>query len=565
MASWNLADILEAIAESDPTRPAQVTRHASGERRFSWGELHARANGVAQALIARGAQRQDKFAQYLWNGPEYMEAAVAAFLAGLVPVNTNYRYVERELLYLWDNADVVAVVFHGSFTPRIEAVKDQLPRIHTWLWVDDGSGPCPPWALGYEEVAAAGSRRLDLPWPRSGDDLYLLYTGGTTGMPKGVMWRQDDIWQLINRGRLQPFDLAGGLAGLRDQLPTHLERRVSLPACPLMHGTGFLTALGCLLNGGCVVTIEARTFDPAAVLQVIADEKVQGMAIVGDAFAKPLLRALDEQPGRWDITSLIGVVSSGVMWSEEVKRALLRHHPGMILTDSLGSSESVGMGRSDSTGGTTEGTALFQPGVDTIVIDEDGRRLAAGSGVIGRIAVGGFIPVGYYKDAEKSARTFLTIDGQRYAVAGDYATVEPDGRLRLYGRGSVCINTGGEKVFPEEVEEVLKRHAAVRDALCVGVPDERFGQAITGVVELQEAAADESGLERELIRWVKQELAAYKAPKRVLFRPSLGRAPNGKADYNGVRVWATRAVQAAGPAEPAAGAGSAGGGPAQLR
>ena len=544
MSDWHHADILEAIAEHQPDAPAQTFIDPLGDgpaRRFTQAEMHRRANGVAATLIQRGANHQDKVAQYLYNAPEYMESVLACFKASLVPVNTNYRYVEGELLYLWDNADVVAVVFHGSFAARIEALRAKVPAIHTWLWVDDGSGPCPDWAIPYEEAAASApdsgdSLAFEAPWPRSGDDLWLLYTGGTTGMPKGVMWRLDDLWHISNDGRLDPFDLSGGVEGLKSQFDELLMRRVSLPSCPLMHGTGFLTALGGMLNGGCVVTLANRRFDAVATLEAITGEGINAMAIVGDAFARPMVRALEESPGRFDLSSLEVVVSSGAMWSAEVKRAFLRYcGEETILTDSLGSSESIGMGRSDSTAGEASETASFVLGDNACVLDDDGNRVEPGSGALGRIAVTGHIPLGYYKDTEKTAATFVEVDGVRYSMAGDYATVEADGSLKLYGRGSVCINSGGEKIFPEEVEEVLKTHPSVRDAVCVGVPHERFGQAVTAVVELDDPGRFS---EPDVIGWVKRELASYKAPKRVLVRDSVGRAANGKADYNGLRDWA---------------------------
>ena len=542
MSDWHHADILEAIARHLPEAPAQAFVDPLGgepARRYSQAEMHRRANGVAATLIARGAKRQDKVAQYLYNVPEYLESVLACFKASLVPVNTNYRYVEGELLYLWDNADVVAVVFHGCFASRIEGLRAKMPTIHTWLWVDDGSGPCPAWAIPYEQAAAAApddSLAFEAPWPRSGDDLWLLYTGGTTGMPKGVMWRLDDLWLLGNDNRPEPFDISGGVEGLVPQFDELLMRRVSLPACPLMHGTGFLTALGGMLNGGTVITLANRRFDAVATLEAITREKINGMAIVGDAFARPMVRALEAEPDRFDLSSLEAVVSSGAMWSAEVKRAFLEFCPAeTILTDSLGSSESIGMGRSDSTAGEASETASFVLGDNACVLDDDGRRVEPGSGVLGRIAVTGHIPLGYYKDPEKTAATFVEVDGVRYSMAGDYATVEADGSLKLYGRGSVCINSGGEKIFPEEVEEVLKTHPSVRDAVCVGVPDERFGQAVTAVVELD---GPEHFSEPDVIGWVKRELASYKAPKRVLVRDSVGRAANGKADYNGLREWA---------------------------
>ena len=558
MAGWNLADLLEAVAETDPGAVAQTFVSGTGESyealHTSHGELHQRANGIAQALLERGVKRQDKVAQYMFNRPEYFESVLACYKASLVAINTNYRYVEGELLYLWDNADVVAVVFEGTFTERIEGIRDQLPKIHTWLFVDDGSRSCPDWAIPYEPAAQAGRAEIHFEprWVRDGDDLWFLYTGGTTGMPKGVMWRQDDLWRLANQARENPYDLSLGLEGLKPQLlqETGMLRLTLLPACPLMHGTGFLTAQGALLNGGRVVSMARRKFDPARSLEVIAREGVHGVAIVGDAFARPLLRALDSARGRgevFDISSLVAITSSGAMWSREVKEGLLRHNPKMILRDALGSSESIGMGKSESVGEDASETASFEAGEHTCVLTEDGRKVEPGTGERGRIAVGGPIPLGYYKDPGKTAATFKVVDGERYSLAGDWATVESDGRIRLLGRAGRCASTPVVKrSFPEEVEEVLKRHAAVRDAVCVGIPDERFGQAVTGVVELYEAKTGAGSatktVESELIGFVRESLAAYKAPKRVLFRESVGRAANGKADYNGLREWAQQVV-----------------------
>jgi 3-oxocholest-4-en-26-oate---CoA ligase len=524
MSQWNYAEVWETVAAKLPDAPALV----NGDRRITWSELDRRANGVASWLLGLGVERQDKVAHYLHNSNEYMESMFGIFKAGLAPVNTNYRYADEELLYLWDNADAVAVVFHGTFADRIESLRSRLGGIKGWLWVDDGSGPCPPWATPYEDAAAAGTDRVVRgTWGRSGDDLYLLYTGGTTGMPKGVMWRQDDLFGTLNGtslGLRYPED--GGVDSVRELLTA--PGPVSLPSCPQMHGTGCFTSFSTLMIGGCVVTLTNRNFDPVEMLDTIEREGVNVVAIVGDAFGKPLLRALDAKPGGWDLKSLLGVVSSGVMWSEETKQGLLRHHPNMLLIDAFSSSEALGMGTSVSSAGGTQSTARFSLGENAIVITDDGRRVEPGSGEVGRMAVGGRQPIGYYKDEAKTASTFLTFEGKRYSVPGDYATIEADGTITLLGRGSVCINTGGEKVFPEEVEEVLKLHDSVRDAVVVGVPDDKWGEAITAMVEPHPGSTVD---EADVIAHVKGKLAAYKAPKRVLTVDTIGRAPNGKVDY----------------------------------
>ena len=308
-----------------------------------------------------------------------------------------------------------------------------------------------------------------------------------------------------------------------------------LPACPLMHGTGWYTANLYLTAAGSVVLLESRHFDVEELLDTIEREKVGAMTIVGDAFAKPIVRALDAEPDRWDISSLVLITSSGVMWSEGAKQGLLRHNPGMLLIDSFSSSEAIGMGSSVSSAGAEEKTAHFSLGSGVKVFNDAGVEVAPGSGEQGRVAIPGHVPLGYYKDPEKSASTFIERDGKRYSIPGDYATVESDGTITLLGRGSVCINTGGEKVFPEEVEEALKLHPSVRDAVVVGVPDEKFGEAITGVVEVEPGT---SPAVEELIEHVKGSLAPYKAPKSVLFIDTIGRAPNAKVDYKRLKQYA---------------------------
>jgi acyl-CoA synthetase (AMP-forming)/AMP-acid ligase II len=526
MSNWNFADVWEVVADELPDAPCLI--HGTETR--TWAEADHRADGVAQHLLDAGLERQQAVAQYLYNCPEYMESTYAAFKGAFAPVNTNYRYTADELLYLWDNADAGAIVFHGTFAPTIEPIIDRLPKVKSWLWVDDGSGVCPDWATPYEQAAASGAGRVSPEWGRSGDDLNLLYTGGTTGMPKGVMWRQDDLAVNLTAALGTPLTDDGTVDDLRGNFAGPGAR--FLPACPQMHGTGNFPCLSTLAGGGSIVTMDNRTFDPVDLLDTIEREGVNTMAMVGDAFGKPILRALDENPGRWDLTSLVGIVSSGVMWSKETKEGLLRHHPNMMLMDAFSSSEALGMGSSISGAGATADTAKFELSPETIVIDDLDRPIAPGTGEVGRLAVGGRQPIGYYKDEAKTASTFFVIDGMRYSCPGDFATVDADGRITLLGRGSVCINTGGEKVFPEEVEEAMKTHPDVLDAVAVGVPDERFGEAVTGVVEARPGATIDADA---VIAHVKQKLAAYKAPKRIVVVDTIGRAANGKVDYKRLR------------------------------
>jgi 3-oxocholest-4-en-26-oate---CoA ligase len=401
--------------------------------------------------------------------------------------------------------------------------------------------------MPYEDAAGArgdAQGRVSGPWRRSGDDLYFLYTGGTTGMPKGVMWRQDDLFALMNSASPLPMPEDGGMEGIRQAIQTlSSSPLVLLPACPLMHGTGAFTAYTCLTLGGCVVTLPARNFDAAELLGAIGRERVNILTIVGDSFAKPILAVLGADPGRYDLSSLLAIVSSGVMWSEDSKRALHAYNPNMLLIDAFSSSEALGMGTSVSSAGAETHTASFKIGPQAKLIDDDGNEIPPGSAKSGRLALGGRIPLGYYKDAEKTAKTFVTLAGERYSVPGDYATVGGDGTLHLLGRGSVVINTGGEKVYPEEVEEALKTHPAVEDASCIGVPDDRFGEAICAIVQLKSGERVEA---KALIDHVKQRLASYKAPRHVVFVDSVGRTPAGKLDYGYLKELAGKALSLGG-------------------
>lgn len=523
MAGWNFADIWEAVAGKEPDAPCQI----QADRTVSWRDFDARANALAADMLEAGLGHQSKVAVYLYNGPEFLEVYFGALKAGLAPINTNYRYGPEEIRYIFDNADAEAVIFHAEFASLLDKVRGQLPKVRRWYVVSDGS-PEPEWAVPYEGVVGGGADRVVAPWGRSGDDLILLYTGGTTGMPKGVMWRQDDLFMVLG---------GGGNAVLGTPPASDLDDLVSritgpgmraLPACPLMHGTGQFTAYITMFTAGSIVTLTRRPFDGAELWETVGEKKVNSVIIVGDAFAKPLLAELDKNRDRYDLSTLILIVSSGVMWSHDVKEGLLKHHPSMILVDSFGSSEAVGLGMSTSSAAASSETAQFALGEKVKVFTEDGRAVEPGSDEVGMVAIGGYLPTGYYKDEEKTKKTFLTIDGVRYSIPGDYATVNADGTLHLLGRGSVCINTGGEKVFPEEVEEVLKTHESVQDAVCVGVPDERFGEAICAVIEPVEGSEIES---KAIIDHVRDHLARYKAPRHVITVSSIGRSPAGKVDY----------------------------------
>ena len=528
MTSWNFADVYERIAAAIPDAPCQV----QGSRVVTWGAWDRRANALAADLLAAGIGEQGKVAAYLTNCPEYLEVYLGAFKGGLVPVNTNFRYGPEEIRYLFDNSDAEAVVFHATYAGLLEEVRDRLPKVRRWYVVSDGA-PEPAWATPYEVLVSGGADRVEAPWGRSPDHQLFLYTGGTTGMPKGVMWRQDDLFNVLGGGG-NPILGTPPAAG-----PSELAARITspgavmLPACPLMHGTGQFSAFINLNGGGSIISLEDRKFDAVTLWQTVQDHRVNAVVIVGDAFARPMLNALDANPGRWDLSSLLVISSSGVMWSHEVKAGLLKHIPQVFLFDSLGSSEAVGLAASVSAAGSAADTASFQLGESVKVLTDDGRLLEPGSEEIGMIGIPGYIPVGYYKDPEKTAKTFRTVEGVRYSIPGDYATVDAEGKIHLLGRGSVVINTGGEKVFPEEVEEVLKQHPSIVDAVAVGVPEERFGEIICALVEPEAGASVD---EDDVISFVRSRLARYKAPRRVLTVDSIGRSPAGKVDYKRLRA-----------------------------
>lgn len=534
LSGWNFAQVWEAVARVRGDAPAQLH---DGQAR-SWREFDQRAGRLAGAIRSGGIKRQAKAALYLRNGPDFMEAVFAIFKASAVPVNTNYRYGAEEIRHIWTDGDVEAVVFHGEFTPLVEELRLALPQIKLWIHVDDGSGPCPDWAVDYAGACERGAPLADR--EVSGDDLVLIYTGGTTGMPKGVMWRQNDLYLASNTSG-DPSDADLG----------HVARRISearsfpvgLSAAPLMHGTGFVFAATVLSRGGCLVTQTERSFDAARLLDLIEAQRVSDMCIVGDAFARPLVEHLDAEPDRWDVTSLRAVSSSGMVWSANVKARLLVHAPDAMLIDFLNSSEASGMGRSISSSRNSgaKGTSRFKLGRNAFVVDEDGHAMEPGDERIGRLAVRGHIPLGYYKDPKKTAETFPTVNGVRCSIPGDFARLLPDGSIELLGRSSTTINTGGEKVFAEEVEAAIKTCPGVRDALVVGLPHERFGQTIAAAVESRDGALTPD----KVADHVRSLLAGYKVPRHVMIVDDVGRTVTGKADYPAVKRRVTEWLRSA--------------------
>ena len=531
----NMGDMLDTIAARiDPAATAII----HGERTLTWPHLAVASNRLARAVRDGGAQPGDKLAIYLRNGPEYLIALCAALKARLVPVNVNYRYASAELAYLFDNADARVIVYGAEFRPRIAEVR---PRLDAGIqWIEAGDAPVAEATASFGDLTGGGDGS-PLGIARSPDDLFFIYTGGTTGSPKGVMWPQGDLHSLMVGGLRGSYAVPDTLEELATLAGQATQRMRALVAPPLMHGTGLIVALNALLLGGSVVTLESAGFDPGEMLRAIDRHRPDTLVIVSDSFARPLLRELIDHPGDYDLGSVTTITSSGVMWSLEVKRGLLDFMPGAQLNDVLSSSEALGLGASVMTAGGEVATARFAIGPRCRVLGEDGRFIASGTAGRGMLALGPPNPLGYYKDPEKSAATLREIDGERYCIPGDWVDVAADGTLTFLGRGNACINTGGEKVFAEEVEEVLKRHAGVADALVVGVPDERWGNAIVAVVTPQ---ADVPLDEERLRGHVRAHLAGYKVPKAIVAATTPLRAANGKADYAAARTLATQSWSA---------------------
>jgi fatty-acyl-CoA synthase len=530
VAGWNFAACWDGIAEAIPDRDAIVC----GERRITWGQFAERAGRLAWHLQqAAGLRPGDKVAIDLTNRNEYLETFYAALKLGCVPCNVNFRYQVDEVHYVLDNADAKACVHGPEFTAVVREAARRIPEPSRPVLLEAGDA--------YE--AALATAPCDTEWntrPPDGDDLVFLYTGGTTGMPKGVMWRNDDLyvglWTSAHPDRPTPPDpVAAARAGKR--------AATVLPAAPLMHGTGLFSTLSVLAGSGTVVLVDRTGLDPELLWDTVERERVQLLTIVGDVFARPLLGALHEHPGRWDLTALRTINSSGVLFSPQVKQALLAEIPSVTIADMLGASEAFGPRHVSDASVERVESATFRVNDRVRVLDPDtGRDVEPGSAVQGLVAMRGNIPIGYYKDPGKSANTFREYHGVRYSIPGDFATVDADGTVHLLGRGSACINTGGEKVYPEEVEGQLRKHPDVFDCVVVGVPDERFGQKVVALVQVTEGHILD---EAELAAFCRRNLADYKTPRRILSVDSLDRSAAGKADYRRLRERAVESLDAA--------------------
>jgi acyl-CoA synthetase (AMP-forming)/AMP-acid ligase II len=529
--SYNLADLFESVADAVPDREALI----AGPVRLTYRQLDERSTRLANHLRSRGVTAGQHIGLYLYNGHEYMEAVLAAFKLRAVPININYRYVAGELRYLCHNADLVALLHQPELAARVDAIAGELPSLKLRLAV----------GADYEAAIAAASPVRDFP-RRSSDDLYIIYTGGTTGMPRGVMWRHEDVFfaglqggnpggaPLESPAEIPPLAISG------DKSLTYL------PAAPFIHGAAQWAAFIGLNNGGKVVISPGPGFDAAHVCRLIAEEQVNTLTLVGDAMARPLGEALAARP-ELDTSSLIVIASAGAIFSRAVQEQLAARLPDVMLLNNFGASET---GHQGNAGGEMGARPRFYFDDTTAVLDENYQPLAAGSGIMGKVARRGHIPLGYYNDPEKTAATFFVRDGQRWVMPGDLAMVEEDGSITVLGRGAVCINSGGEKIFPEEVEEALKAHPEVLDAVVVGVPDERWGERVAALVQPREGKQPSLA---EIDAHLRPLIAGYKVPRELHLIAQMVRHPSGKPDYRWAKTEAmSRHAAGAGGARPMA-------------
>jgi 3-oxocholest-4-en-26-oate---CoA ligase len=532
-STYNMADVWEMAADAVPTREALLV----GDRRLTYAELEERANRLANHLRSAGVGPGDHVALYLENCPEYLEAMLAAFKLRAVPVNVNYRYVAAELRYLLADSGAVAVITQPSLADRVADLAGVAglaagpagePPLSVRFTLVTGDAPG-----GYEAALAAASPERPVSPGRGDDDHYVIYTGGTTGMPKGVVWRHEDAFFACIGGG-DPMRLLGPVTS-PEQLPERMNETplCYLPLAPMIHAAAQWTSLGRLFAGDRVVLM-AGPLDPAAVWKTVADEGVNLMTVVGDAVARPLLDEWDRS-GPYDVPSLYSFSNGGAPMSPAIRARVFATLPNVLVTDGFGSSEAgtQGASRVSAADGAAAGPGAAMvrfdaPAKPTLVIGPSGDEVVPGSGEVGMVMAGGHLPLGYHNDPERTAQAFVERDGQRWLITGDMASVAPDGSIELRGRGSQAINTGGEKVFPEEVEAALKGHPDVYDCLVVGVPDERWGSAVCAVVEPVPGA--EPTLE-SLVAHCRQSLAGYKAPKRLVLVDHVVRSPTGKADY----------------------------------
>ncbi|MBX9979138.1 MAG: acyl-CoA synthetase [Mycobacterium gordonae] len=519
----NIADLAEHAIDAVPDRVALIC----GDEQLTYAQLEEKANRFAHYLMDQGVREGDKVGLYCRNRIEIVIAMLGIIKAGAILVNVNFRYVEGELRYLFDNSDMVALVHERQYSDRVAKVLPDTPNVKTVLVVEDGSDLDYTRYGGVEFYSAIADSSPERDFgERSADAIYLLYTGGTTGFPKGVMWRHEDIYRVLLGGTdfatgefvKDEYDLAKAAAANPPM--------VRYPIPPMIHGATQSATWMSIFSGQ--TTVLSPEFNAEQVWQTIHKHKVNLLFFTGDAMARPLLDAL-QKDNDYDLSSLFLLASTAALFSPSIKEKFLELLPNRVITDSIGSSE-TGFGGTSIVAKDAPHSGGPRVTIDhrTVVLDEEGNEVKPGSGVRGFIAKKGNIPVGYYKDEKKTAETFKTINGVRYAIPGDYAMVEEDGTVTMLGRGSVSINSGGEKIYPEEVEAALKGHPDVFDALVVGVPDPRYGQHVAAVVQAREGARPSLA---ELDRFVRSEIAGYKVPRSLWFVDEVKRSPAGKPDY----------------------------------
>ena len=533
--NFQIADLFEIVADTVPDKIAAV----DGRHELTYRQLDERANRLASWLVAQGVKPGEHIGLYLFNGVEYLEAMLAAAKIRAVTININYRYVDEELRYLLDDANVTTLLFQQELAPIVRRVVPGMPSVRKLVHVTDDSGE----QVGdlesteYEAALAASSPERDFP-ERSGDDVFIVYTGGTTGMPKGVVWRQHDLFFAGLQGGRPGGDPISTPEEIADVVRAEEFGMAIHPAPPFIHGSSQFAALIALFGGGKVVIANGRSFDAANTARLIDQHGVNVVVLVGDAMCRPFIDAVRADRDAFSLETMFVITSQGAILSRSVQAELNELFPETMILNNYGSSESGHQGRAlpDMSEGAPDSRIQFFMDENTRVLDEDLNEIEPGSEKVGKLARTGHIPLGYYNDEEKTRSTFIEASGRRWVVPGDYASIDENGFVTLLGRGSVCINTGGEKVYPEEVEEALKSHDAIQDVLVVGVPHERWGEQVEAVLAFRPGA---SATEEELDAHLRPLIAGYKVPRRWHIRESIFRQPSGKPDYQ----WAKKAAR----------------------
>lgn len=546
---FNVADLIERIALNVPDNDAVIC----GERHASYKHFDDKSRRFAHYLLSAGLGKGDHIGIYAYNSIEWIEAMLACYKIGAIPINVNYRYVENELIYIFDNADLKAVIFDHEFSDKITAIRDQLPLLQHFIYFPDQELPDAASTVSQSiNFNDACNTETNLPFPdRSADDHYMLYTGGTTGMPKGVVWTQGDAVMIFGGGidmyTQLPLATPEEMAD-RCLKPDAFSMR-SLNMAPLMHGAAQWGVLRTLFEGGTVVLLSKKSFDPHEVWQQLEKHNVNVIMVTGDAMAKPLMDALEENENNdkpYNTSSLVALASTSAVFSPSLKDKYVDKLPNAVITDNIGSSESGFTGTTVHEKGKAEtnaGGPRVTPAKNVVVLDENFSPIPAGDERIGQLGKCGYVPIAYYKDEEKTAETFITApDGKRYVIPGDMARHNADGTVTMLGRGSLCINSGGEKIFPEEVEVAVKAHPDVYDCLVASTPDERFGSCVTALVQLR-IGANEPTME-SIHQACESHIGRYKLPRRIYYIDQIKRTPSGKADYKWAKGQAMKLFEA---------------------